>query len=228
MWSRELLKSNARDALRRYYLPAFLVCLVTALLCGGANVTIHLREGVQEGIHFLRHLDFGILLGLFSAFFMASVVSTLFHIFVGNVLEVGSARFFVESRNTGCAAPLDTMLTGFMNDYGKTVVTLFLRNLYIALWSLLFVIPGIIKSYEYLLLPYILADYPDITRQDAFDLSRRLMDGHKMEAFILQLSFIGWYILGGLFFGIGVYFVYPYVEATFAEFYTALKETTPL
>lgn len=228
MWSRELLKSNAKDALRRYYLSAFVVCLVTALLCGGANVTIHLREGIQDGIHFLRHLDFGILFGLFSAFFLSSVVSTLFHIFVGNVLEVGSAKFFVDSRNTGYAASLDTMLTGFTSDYGKTVVTLFLRNLYIALWSLLFVVPGIIKAYEYLLLPYILADYPNITRQDAFDLSRRLMDGHKMEAFILQLSFIGWYLLGSLFFGIGVYFVNPYVEATFAEFYTALKETTPL
>ncbi|MCI8515186.1 MAG: DUF975 family protein [Lachnospiraceae bacterium] len=228
MWNRELLKNNAKDALRRYYLPAFLVCLVTALLCGGANVTIHLREGVEESLHFFRHMDFGILLGIFSTLFMASVISTLFHIFVGNVLEVGSAKFFVESRNEGRAAPLETVLAGFTNDYGKTVITLFLRNLYIALWSLLFVIPGIVKAFEYRMLPYILADYPDITRQDAFALSRRLMDGHKMEAFLLQISFIGWYMLGALLFGIGVYFVYPYVEATFAEFYTALKETTPL
>lgn len=81
---------------------------------------------------------------------------------------------------------------------GKTVWTLFLMKLYTFLWSLLLIIPGIVKSYEYRMVPYLLADCPDLSTEDAFRISREMMDGEKMNAFILDLSFIGWKILSSI------------------------------
>ena len=231
MWTRELLKRNAKEALKRYYWMAFLVCLVTTLLCGGANgmrVTFDVGSDWETIRYFFRSIDWRVLIGMFGGLLSVGVITTLFQIFVGNVLRVGSARFFLESRSIGQAAPIETMLTGFRYEYSKVVLTLFLQQLFITLWSLLFVIPGIVKSYEYRMIPYLLAEDPEITREEAFARSRQLMEGHKMEAFVLDLSFIGWYLLGALCCGIGLYFVTPYVEATYAEFYTALRETTPM
>lgn len=227
MWTRALLKNNAKNALRRYYWSAFLLCLVITLVCnggtGGMGVTVNVdAEAIRQFVH---HMDWRLLLPLLAGAFSVSVIGLVFEVFVGNVLTVGSAEFFLVSRESGCAAPIEAVLKGFHSDYLKVVLTLFLRHLYIFLWSLLFVIPGIVKSYEYRMMPYILADYPEMTKEQVFAESRRLMTGHKMEAFVLDLSFLGWEILGALCCGVGIYFVLPYIEATYAEFYTALKET---
>jgi uncharacterized membrane protein len=108
--------------------------------------------------------------------------------------------------------------------YGNIVVTMFMMNLKIFLWSLLFIIPGIIKAYEYRMVPYILAEHPEMSYSEVLEASSRMMDGQKMNAFILDLSFIGWEILNILTMGIlGVFFVDPYVRATEAELYLALR-----
>lgn len=108
--------------------------------------------------------------------------------------------------------------------YGNIVVTMFLMNLYITLWSLLFLIPGIIKAYEYLMIPYILADNPGMDRKEAFAISKRMMDGEKWNAFNLQLSFIGWILLSVFTCGLlGIFYVSPYMEVTMAELYAYNK-----
>lgn len=90
-----------------------------------------------------------------------------------------------------------------------------LRMLYIFLWSLLFIIPGIIKAYSYALVPYILAKYPEVKAAEAIKMSREYMDGHKAELFVLHLSFIGWTMLSGITCGIaGIFFVVPYMAIT--------------
>ena len=121
----------------------------------------------------------------------------LIRIFVLAPFEVGGSRFFIE--NSMEKAGLGNILFGFQNGYyGKTVWTLFLKNLYIFLWSLLLLIPGIVKAYEYRMVPYLLADYPELSTEEAFRISREMMNGEKMNTFILDLSFIGWYILSGI------------------------------
>ena len=101
---------------------------------------------------------------------------------------------------------------------------MFLMNLYITLWSLLFLIPGIIKMYEYLMVPYILADNPGMDRKEAFAISKRMMTGEKWNAFILQLSFLGWIFLSMFTCGLlGIFYVSPYMEATMAELYAYNK-----
>mgnify|MGYP006295230481 CR=1 FL=1 len=86
------------------------------------------------------------------------------------------------------------------------------------------IIPGIIKSYAYRMVPYILAENPKIGHRRALDLSNKMTRGEKWKIFVLDLSFIGWFILGALFFGIGVFFVQPYYDATNSELYIKLKK----
>ena len=101
---------------------------------------------------------------------------------------------------------------------------MFLRNLFTFLWSLLFIIPGIIKFYEYRMIPYILAENPTLSYKEAFELSKKMMYGQKWKTFVLDLSFIGWYILSLLTFGLLIIFwIAPYMRATNVELYVCLK-----
>lgn len=91
-----------------------------------------------------------------------------------------------------------------------------------------FIIPGIVKSYEYQMIPYLLADNPQMTKEEAFAESKRMMQGQKWNAFVLDLSFIGWDILSGMTMGIlGIFYVQPYKDGTHAALYEALRYRTP-
>lgn len=107
---------------------------------------------------------------------------------------------------------------------GKAAWLNILITFFTFLWSCLFVIPGIIKSYSYALAYYILADNPELTAREALNQSKEMMNGHKMELFVLHLSFIGWGFLVGFTFGIAGIYVLPYMNATVANFYKSLKE----
>ena len=101
---------------------------------------------------------------------------------------------------------------------------MFLRDLFVALWTLLFIIPGIVKMYAYSLVPYILAENPEMSGTEAIKLSNEMMKGHKWKAFVLDLSFLGWLLLSVLTLGlVGIFFANPYVYATDAELYKAIK-----
>lgn len=104
-----------------------------------------------------------------------------------------------------------------------------LSTIYIFLWTLLLIIPGIIKSYSYALTPYILVEHPEMSANEAIEESMRLMDGHKFDLFYLQLSFIGWAILSILSLGLGFFWLIPYQMTAQAAFYRDIKnEEMPL
>lgn len=164
-----------------------------------------------------------LLVGILGAAF--AFPALLLTILVTNVLEIGGCRFFL--KNTREKARIGELAFGFENNYGTVVVTQFMRGLKTILWLLLLIVPGVIKSYEYMMIPYLLADDPSLTRQEAFEYSRRMMDGNKMKAFVLDLSFILWAILGGITFGlVNIFWTFPYRYATRAEFYLTLREET--
>ena len=108
--------------------------------------------------------------------------------------------------------------------YLNVVKIMFWKEIKIFLWSLLFVIPGIIKAYEYSMVPYILSENPNISCDRAFKLSKQMTKGEKFNIFLLQLSFIGWMILCLFTCGIGYFFLEPYMNATFAELYQLMRE----
>lgn len=153
---------------------------------------------------------------------IAAVVSFVIKVFITCPIEVGTKRFY--RMNLEKPAEVKEVLYAFDSNYMNIVKVLFFRELYVLGWSLLFVIPGIVKSYEYLMVPYLLAENPDLTRQEAFALSKQMMMGNKWKAFVLNLSFIGWNILSGVTLGIlDIFYVKPYKALTFAALYEELS-----
>lgn len=114
------------------------------------------------------------------------------------------------------------LFDGF-SDFGRIVGTKLLQTIYTFLWTLLLVIPGIVKSYSYAMTDYILKDYPELSNNAAIEKSMAMMDGYKMKLFLLDLSFIGWAILCIFTFGIGLLFLKPYMQVAHAAFYEDLK-----
>ena len=152
------------------------------------------------------------------------VISLILKALVFNPLEMGGRKFFLknqieEEKGIGC------YLDGFRGGtYGNVVVTMLVRDVKIFLWTLLLIIPGIIKSYEYRMVPYILAEHPELSYSEVLRMSSEMMDGQKMNAFVLDLSFIGWFILSGITAGIvGIFWTNPYYYSADAELYLTLS-----
>ena len=176
---------------------------------------IRSEEGGEEVVKAIGIMLAGILLTLFAVGFVISILLL-------NPLKVGCNRFFAE--NSASPAELGEMGYGFKSGYGRVVGTMLRTDIYLILWSLLFIIPGIIKSYSYRMVPYILAEEPGLSGKEVIDRSREMMNGHKWRTFVLDLSWILWVFFGVLTLGIGlVFYVNPYMEATNAELYHALK-----
>ena len=125
----------------------------------------------------------------------------------------------------GEATGLDALFTkGFSENFGRHVGGYLLVMLYTFLWSLLFIIPGIIKGLSYSMTTYILADEPDLSAQEALRRSQQMMMGHKGQLFLLQLSFIGWHFLSLFTFGLlEPLFIVPWINAATTEFYEDLR-----
>ena len=108
-------------------------------------------------------------------------------------------------------------------DYGKTLSVVLLAFVYQFLWFLLFIIPGIIKTYAYAMTYYISYDNPELSAEECINRSMKMMYGHKLDLFLLDLSFIGWILLSILTLGIGMLWVTPYMYTSRAKFYEELK-----
>ena len=241
MWERKDLKQRGLAAFKANYWKCVLVAILLALFVGGTTVTVRrtINNGTQqinagpEQVQALEEIKEAVnspefkqavvamvaaILGTLAVF---GLIAALLRILVFNPLEVGCRGFF--TRNTEAPAELSEVKGGF-SPYGRTVGAMFLRDLFLCLWSMLFVIPGIIKSYSYRMVPYILAEDPNISGKDAITLSRQMMDGQKWNTFVLDLSFIGWELLSALTLGlVGIFYVNPYRHSTSAELYQVLK-----
>ena len=244
MWVRSELKARAREALRRNYWKCVLVAFILALLAGGGagsslrkNQNSYTEEQ-QQAIHELatesesdlQRTFFGLVDQAASrqnsritvSLGGLGLVGLVLSLLVFNPLIVGCYRFFLQNSRGG--AELNELGAGFKDDWGNVILVMFLKNLFIALWSLLFVIPGIVKMYSYRLVPYLLKEHPELSGTQVITISRQMMNGHKWRTFVLDLSFLGWLILSALTCGIlHLFYVGPYIEATNAELYEAVR-----
>ncbi len=145
-------------------------------------------------------------------------------IIVAGPLHYGVARATVECVE-GEKWDVSHAFVGFSENFGHSAMLGFLRGLFTFLWSLLFIVPGIVKIYSYATCFYIQQEQNNkgIEPIDCITKSRQMMDGHKWQLFCLDFSFLGWYIVGALCLGIGVFFVAPYHQTARANFYEALK-----
>ncbi|GKX66520.1 DUF975 family protein [Inconstantimicrobium mannanitabidum] len=220
MWSRKELKDRAKSILREIYWCAFGVSIVIALAGGGSSGGGSAYHHNDSNVY--NHFDDWRLALILLTISIGIVVLIFLRIFIGYNLEVGGRRYFIQSaqrkNNKKCFS-----FAFKEGNYIGIVKTMFVTKVFIFLWTLLLIIPGIIKSYAYRMVPYILADNPNIGVMDAIKLSNEMTRGHKFEIFVLDLSFIGWYLLGALALGVGVLFVMPYENATNAELYLVLR-----
>ena len=191
------------------------VALVASLLGGsmagaGSNVNFNVSE---ENIRNLPPVFWTVLLPLVSVAGLLSLVALI----LGGTVELGYAKFLLKQHDRKELQFSD--LFSQFERFGTGFAQKFLRTLFIVLWSLLFIIPGIVKGLSYAMTPFILEDHPEMTASQAIKASMQLMDGHKMDLFILGLSFIGWSLLACLTMGIGFLFLNPYMNAAYAAFY---------
>ncbi|MFD0960720.1 DUF975 family protein [Paenibacillus chungangensis] len=236
MWNRKQLKDRAKDVLRTSYWKAFLASILLVIAGGGSSgVSLpsfnfdfnddfdlgtslsDMGSNVGGGIAaFLIGIMIVIMLG-------AIVISLAFRIFLGFPLEIGAMLYF--KRSAEQEVNLNHLGFAFgKGRYWDTLKAMLWRALLTILWTLLFIIPGIVKSYAYSQVPFILADNPNIGYRRAVDLSNSMTRGHKFRIFVLDLSFLGWILLGLLALFVGVLFVWPYINATKAELYLELRQ----
>ncbi len=142
-------------------------------------------------------------------------------IFITPSLSLSITLIFLNVSNEKLVSVGD-IFEGFYDFWSAFKVT-WLTGLFTFLWSLLFIIPGIIKSYSYAMAMFILAENKGMSALEAITKSKKMMDGHKMDFFVLQLSFLGWSILVALTFGIAGLWVGPYMYTAYANFYKSLK-----
>lgn len=146
---------------------------------------------------------------------------------LGGVLTIGYNVVFVNGFRKGKLELMD-LFEGFKGDaLNNRIIMSVLMTLYIFLWSLLFVIPGIIATYKYAMAPYLMYDHPEMTGSEALEASKKLMDGKKGKLFLLDLSYIGWILLGFVTLGIAWLFVEPWMQAAHAAFYEDIKGEVP-
>ena len=150
-------------------------------------------------------------------------VGAIAAVVVSGPLMYGVVYIFVKQVRDGQPMQIGDLFKGFKDDFLQTFLIYFLTSLFTALWSILFVIPGIIKSYSYSMAMYIKLDHPEYTWKECVNESKAMMNGHKMELFVQDLSFIGWYIVGTICLGVGTLWVVPYHQATRAHFYQELS-----
>ncbi len=144
-------------------------------------------------------------------------------LFITGIIYICISKYFLTlARSQNKYDNLRVLTYGLENDLAGNVLLGLLQTLFIFLWTLLLIIPGIVKSYAYSMAYFVKIDNPEYSAKQALDESERLMKGKKMKLFLLDLSFIGWYILGALCFGIGTLWVNAYQQAARTEFYRDL------
>ena len=228
MWNRVYLKAQGKAAVKRNYWKSVLVGIVDTLLVGGATVAARTNGSVSDARTQIAAEGFSsaaalaLLVGLVGLAVVVLLASLAFNALLVGPLRVGTSHFKLSAlQGVGNVSELGA---GFDANYKNNVKAMFLSGLYIELWSLLLVVPGIIKSYEYRMVPYILAEEPGLSAKEVLEKSRAMMDGNKWDAFVLDLSFLLWDLLSSITFGLsGLLYSNPYKSMTDAALYEAVK-----
>ena len=220
------LRAKAWNSLKGKYWRAFLVILVLGLLASGGTSLQTSSQTLTETINLVDPSEMDETMELGAAVVgtiatIMAVVGMAISLFVGNAADVGLAHYFI--LNTDSKPSFADAFYGFKVKYLRNIGTLLLVGIKIVLWSCLLLIPGIIKSVEYSIIPYILADDAEITSKEAFRKAKEMMMGNKWRLCKLYISFFGWFVLCVVTCGLGTPFLLPYVSAANAEFYAELK-----
>lgn len=207
--NRQAIKANAREfiGIDRRWLYMALACLPLTLLQGAIGGGIEfVKQLSEDGESFRYSFSSG-----------SSIITWLLIPFT-----VAMSGYFLNHLR-GFNPDWKSLYREGIDRYGKYFVVGLLTDLIIGLWTLLFIIPGVIKSYEYFFVHQIIHDNPSLDQKQARDLSKRMTDGFKGDLFVLELSFLPWILLELITFGIAGLYVMPYMNCTNAMYYENLK-----
>ncbi|MGL4606019.1 MAG: DUF975 family protein [Eubacteriaceae bacterium] len=186
------------------------------------------RQEIKEIAKFEFFNNYWLCVGALVLYFLANAIAGSITYGIGTIfllppLLVGISYFSLTIyRGESCS--IEGMFSKGFSNYGRTLGGILWMQLFIFLWALLLVIPGIIKGYAYSMAPYILADCPKVSATDALKISMRMTNGYKWDIFVMYLSFIGWMILNGFTLGIlGLFYTNPYISISLAGLYDELK-----
>ncbi len=242
----EDFRSEARDALSGKWKIAVLVGLVAILLGAvegmepelkvnidlsrvNASLTfmgqtiLSIRDGINSRIGALLVRSFTSIILVRSFTSIIILVLGAVYLVLGSVVAVGYAKFNLNL--VDCEDGSFEELFAYFAYWQRAVAARLLRSIYVLLWSLLFIIPGVMASYSYAMTEYILADHPELSASEAISRSKQMMEGNRWRLFCLQFSFIGWSILCSFTFGIGNLWLTPYKKAATAVFYREVSGT---
>lgn len=235
-------RREARSALKGRWAIAVVAGLIVVMLgslsVGGPELEIELDAGVLSvsltlGNMALYSTDKGfapelmeILIGGLSPLLGAALVFGVAYYILGSIITLGYKKFNLDLVDRQKEPDLASLF-GYFRHWKTAAAAKFLQDLYVFLWSLLLIIPGIMAGYSYAMTEYILAEHPEMTAGEAIARSREMMDGYRGRLFCLDLSFIGWALLSALTFNIGDLWLNPYRQAARAAFYREISGTSP-
>lgn len=226
MFTASEFRRIARDKLRGHWGRSILVTFIVTLICGMSGIYNLMRD--------LGHMDYDLLFsGNYSDFLagytsveaaggtfgtLISLALSIAVILLSGALSLGHCKYYIDLVAENRQDEVSVIFSRFDIFLKAMGLNLFM-GLFIWLWSLLLIVPGIIASYRYRLAPYLMAENPNLGIREAVNMSKELMDGHKWRLFCLELSFIGWGILSAMTCGIGDLWLKPYISAATAAFY---------
>lgn len=226
MFTASEFRRIARDKLRGHWGRSVLVTFIVSLICGISGIYNLMRD--------LGHMDYDLLFsGNYSDFLagytsveaagsafgtLISLALSIAVILLAGALSLGHCKYYIDLVAENRQDEVSVIFSRF-DIFPKAMGLNLFMGLFIWLWSLLLIVPGIIASYRYRLAPYLMAENPNLGIREAVNMSKELMAGHKWRLFCLELSFIGWGILSALTCGIGDLWLQPYISAATAAFY---------
>ena len=232
-------RSVARNTLKGKWGIAVVAGLIASLLgaigSSGPELNVELNEGNfnaslqilgQDVVSTNGGMEFWpVFAGIATYIAIFAVITGIALFILGSIVEVGYMKFNLDLVDRQKEAKISTMF-GYFQFWKTTACARLLQSVYVLLWSLLFIIPGIIAGYSYAMTSYILAENPELTASEAIERSKQMMSGNRWRLFCMQISFIGWDILSALLtFGIGSLWITPYKQTATAAFYREISGT---
>ncbi|MBQ4144987.1 MAG: DUF975 family protein [Clostridia bacterium] len=227
-------RKTAREGLKGQWLMAIIAGFIATWLGGATSNSVGVNFNVNASGGSSDTLAFESAGAMFSdippvVFVIAGIALLVGLVFgvayfiLGSFMQVGYAKLNLNAVDK-VKISIDTLFS-YAHEWKRTAIASFWQNLYIILWSFLFIVPGIVASYRYAMTRYIMAEDDTISPREAIERSKELMKGNKWRLFCLEFSFIGWSILAGLTFGIGDLWLTPYRHAAEAAFYRDITGT---
>lgn len=217
-------------------ITGLIASLLGAIASNGPEIKFNINNnGANVGIHFAGQQIYssgggwneqltGFIISGATFILIAALVMAVVYFILGGVVGLGYARFNLDLVDRQKEAEIGTLF-GYFPHWKTAAAAKLLQGLYVLLWSLLFIIPGIIAGYSYAMTSYILAEHPELTASEAIEQSKHMMSGNRFRLFCLQFSFIGWDLLCAMTLGVGNLWLTPYKQAATAAFYREISGT---